>query len=268
MKRAEQAVPILFSGGAGRGKRPGTPASRRGACDLDDCLGLSAFVQLVPPEPRPARMRPSFRGRTVRGEHAQPVSRGFRQNSLPRKGDRHGAMPDRPLDRRRLFGPRGRIPDGHGTDRTPRQALGGRSGRRDRSRQDRPSGILGGTRRQRLRVLPPSGTGTGVVDTGPETVSGAIRAAQSVTFNAEHDNSTSPSCRPSTLLDAQINNFPFSNSYGMLYVSNVAAGRVGIRWTWRSTQSRCRRAYRASEDVSIGRSGPDAVPITCGAAGA
>ena len=35
------------------------------------------------------------------------------------------AMPDRPLDRRRLFGPRGRIPDGHGTDRTPRQALGG-----------------------------------------------------------------------------------------------------------------------------------------------
>ena len=110
MKRAEQAVPILFSGGAGRGKRPGTPASRRGACDLDDCLGLSAFVQLVPPEPRPARMRPSFRGRTVRGEHAQPVSRGFRPNSLPRRGDRHGAMPDRPLDRRRLFGPRGRFP--------------------------------------------------------------------------------------------------------------------------------------------------------------
>ena len=50
-------------------------------------------------------------------------------------------------------------------DRHGRAAPRRRAGRRDRSRQDRPSGILGGTRRQRLRVLPPSGTGTGVVDT-------------------------------------------------------------------------------------------------------
>ena len=50
--------------------------TQRGARDLDDCLGLSAIVQSVLPEPRSARMRPSFCGRTERGEHAQLVSRG------------------------------------------------------------------------------------------------------------------------------------------------------------------------------------------------
>ena len=155
-------------------------------------LGLATIIQSVLPEPRPAPMRPSFRGRTERGEHAQLVSRGLRPNSLPRRENHHGAVPDRPLDRRRPFGPRGRFPMGAGTDRIPRQAPCGRSGRRyrtdprrctgrrDRSRQVRPSGILGGTRRQRLRVLPPSGTGTGVVEHRPETASGAISAAQSV----------------------------------------------------------------------------------------